>query len=54
MNEEIKVIKIKKEYGKELDVNWILDLGNRCNKKSNIASIDVFMIRRSNYPISKF
>ncbi len=36
MNEEIKVIKIKTEDGKELDVNWILDLGNRCIKKSSI------------------
>lgn len=36
MDEEIKIIKIKKEDGKELNVNWILDLSNRCIKKSTI------------------
>lgn len=42
MNEEIKIIKLKKEDGKELDVNWVLDLDNRCIKKSSIEE-NVFL-----------
>ena len=36
MNEEINIIKITKENGQKVDVEWVLDLNNRCIKKSNI------------------
>lgn len=50
MNEEINIIKITKENGQEVDVEWVLDINNRCIKKSNIkqeAFVELFDIKSS-------